>query len=43
MAKNDVVKKTDYNSKITKIESKTPDFSNVARKTALNTIEKKKF
>ena len=41
MVKNDVVKKTDYNSKITEIESKTPDISNVATKTALNTIENK--
>ena len=41
VVKNDVVKKTDYNSKITEIESKTPDISNVATKTALNTIENK--
>ena len=38
--KNDVVKKTDYNAKIADIEGKIPDIpSNLARKTALNTVE----
>ena len=31
--KNDVVKKTDYNAKITKIENTIPDISNLATKT----------
>ena len=39
--KNDVVKKTDYNAQITKIEYKIPDISNLATKTALNTVENK--
>ena len=38
---SDVVKKTDYNAKITKIENKIPDISNLATKTALNTVENK--
>ena len=42
VVKNDVVKKTDYNAKITKIENKIPDINNSATKTALNTVEKKK-
>ena len=29
---NEVVKKTDYNAKITEIENKIPDISNLARK-----------
>ena len=41
VVKNDVIKKTDYNSKITKIENKIPDISNLATKTALNTVENK--
>ena len=41
VVKNDVLKKTDYNAKITEIENKIPDISNLATKTALNTIEKK--
>ena len=41
VVKNDVVKKTDYNAKITKIENKIPDISNLATKTALNTVENK--
>ena len=41
VAKNDVVKKTDYNAKITKIENNIPDISNLATKTALNTVENK--
>ena len=36
---NEVVKKTDYNSKITEIENKIPDPSNLATKTALTTVE----
>ena len=39
--KNDVVKKTDYNAKITEIENKIPGISNLATKTALNTLENK--
>ena len=42
VVKNDVVKKTDYNAKITKIENKIPDINNSATKTALNTVERKK-
>ena len=42
VVKNDVVKKTDYDAKITKIENKIPDINNSATKTALNTVEKKK-
>ena len=42
VVKNDVVKKADYNAKITKIENKIPDINNSATKTALNTVEKKK-
>ena len=42
VVKNDVVKKTDYNAKITKIRNKIPDNSNLATKTALNTVENKK-
>ena len=38
---NKVVKKTDYNAKITEIENKTPDISNLATKTSLNTVEDK--
>ena len=38
VVKNDVVKKTDYNAKITEIENKIPDISNLASKTALNTV-----
>ena len=41
VVKNDVLKKTDYNAKITEIENKIPDISNLATKTALNTIEKR--
>ena len=41
VVKNDVVKKTDYNAKITEIENKIPDISNLATKTTLNTVEKK--
>ena len=38
---NDVVKKTDYNAKITGIEGKIPDISNLSTKTALTTVENK--
>ena len=41
VVKNDVVKKTDYNVKITKTENKIPDISNLSTKTALNTVENK--
>ena len=41
VVKNDVIKKTDYNAKITEIENKIPDISNLATKTALNTVENK--
>ena len=34
-----LVKKTDYNTKIIEIESKIPDVSNLATKTALTTVE----
>ena len=40
VVKNDVVKKADYNAKITEIENKIHDGSNLATKTALNTVEK---
>ena len=36
-----LLKKTDYNTKITEWESKIPDISNLARKTALTTLENK--
>ena len=39
--KNNVIKKTDYNAKITEIEHKIPDISNLATKTALNTVANK--
>ena len=39
--KNDVVKNTDYNAKITEIENKIPDISNLVANTALNTVENK--
>ena len=41
VVKNDVVKNTDYNAKITKIESKIPDISNLATKSASITVENK--
>ena len=41
VVKNDILKKTDYNAKITEIENKTPNISNLATKTALNTVENK--
>ena len=36
-----LVKKTDYNAKIAEIESKIPDVSSLATKTALTTVENK--
>ena len=39
--KNDIVKKTDYNAKISDIEGKIPDISNLATKTSLNTVKSK--
>ena len=39
--KNDVIKKSDYNAKITEIEGEIPDISNLATKTSLNTVEYK--
>ena len=36
-----MVKKTDYNTEITKIKGKIPDISNFATKTASNTVENK--
>ena len=39
--KKDVIEKTDYNAKITEIENKIPDISNLATKTSLNTVENK--
>ena len=41
VVKNGVIKKTDYNSKITEIENKIPDSSSLATKTALNPLENK--
>ena len=38
---NEVVKKTDYNAKITEIENKIPNISNLATKTSLNTVQNK--
>ena len=36
-----LLKKTDYNTKITEIEGKIPDINNLATKTALTTVENK--
>ena len=41
VVKNDVVKKTDYNTKVADIEGQTPDVSNLAAKTALTAVENK--
>ena len=41
VVKNDVSKKTDYNAKITEIENKISDVSNLATKTALTSEENK--
>ena len=38
---SDFVLKTNYNTKITELENKIPDISNLATKTALTTIENK--
>ena len=38
---SDFVLKTNYNTKITELENKTPDISNLATKTALTTVENK--
>ena len=38
---SDLVKKTDYNPKVTDIEGKIPDVSSLATKTVLTTVEKK--
>ena len=40
--KNNVVEKSEYNSKKTEIEGKIPDISNLATKTSLNNVENKK-
>ena len=39
--KNDVIKKTDYNAKITEIKGTIANISNLARKTSLNAVENK--
>ena len=36
-----LLRKTDYNTKITEIEGKIPDISNLATKTALTAVENK--
>ena len=36
-----LVKKTNYDAKITELENKIPDVSNLATKTALTTVENK--
>ena len=41
VVKNDVIKKTAYNAKISDIEGKIPDISNLATKTALASVENK--
>ena len=41
VVKNDFIKETDYNAKITEIEDKIPDISNLAAETALNTVANK--
>ena len=41
VVKNDVVKKTGHNTKITEIENKIPDTSGLATKSALTTVENK--
>ena len=41
VVKNDVIKKSDYNAKITEIQNKIPDISNLATKTALTAVENK--
>ena len=39
VATNDVIKKTDYNAKITEIENKISDINNLATKTALKLLK----
>ena len=41
VVKNDVIKKTDYDTKIAEIEGKIPDISNLATKTSLTSVENK--
>ena len=41
MVTNGIVKNTDYNAKITEIDGKIPDISNLTTKTALSTVENK--
>ena len=41
LVKNDVIKKTDYNTKITEIENNIPDIITLATKTALTTVKNK--
>ena len=41
VVKNYVIKKTDYNAKITEIEGTIPNISTLATKTALSTVENK--
>ena len=41
LSTNGLVKKTGYNTKITKIENEIPDISGLATKTALTTVENK--
>ena len=36
-----LLKKTNYNTKITELENKIPDISNLATKTALTTLQNK--
>ena len=38
---SNLVKKTNYNTKITKLENKIPDLSNLETKTALTAVENK--
>ena len=38
---SELVKKTDYNSKIVEVESKTPSISGLATNSALTTVENK--
>ena len=38
---NDFVLKTNYNTKVTELENKIPDISNLATKTALTALENK--
>ena len=43
VVKNHVIIKNDYNAKMAKIENKIPEISNLATKSALNTVEKKNW